>query len=441
METKLPKKMRKHLGAPSLLKVARRSFAKVVDPIKRKTEISLPDCLMSGVALFGLKFPSLLQFDKARQEDPEIRHNLRSLYGIEQAPCDTYFRERLDGVSPPYLQKMINRMIALVQRANLLEHYRHLHDYYLVPIDATGYFSSHEVHCDSCCVKHHRNGTVTYYHQMLSAVLAHPGLKTVLPLALEPITKLDGHRKNDCEHSAAKRLLRALRKSHPHLKMVVVLDALYADGVIIRLLKELDLRFIITAKDSDLTYLFEFYRAVKHQSLDQVEGGVQKHYEWAKGLPLNDSHADLSVTVVEYQEIGRKGEKKYFCWLTDLEVNEKTIEKLEKGGRARWRVENETFNTLKNQGYQFEHNFGHGYNHLSTVLAYLMFIAFLIDQIQELACPYFKAVLARWGGRIYVWQRMRNLFFNFLIDSWEQLYEALLVKHRLIRLAEVLDTS
>ena len=46
------------------------------------------------------------------------------------------------------------------------------------------------------------------------------------------------------------------------------------------------------------------------------------------------------------------------------------------GGRARWKIENETFNTLKNQGYHFEHNYGHGYQHLSVVLAMLMLLAF-----------------------------------------------------------------
>ena len=50
-----------------------------------------------------------------------------------------------------------------------------------------------------------------------------------------------------------------------------------------------------------------------------------------------------------------------------------------RAGRASWKVENETFNTLKNQGYHFEHNFGHGEKHLATVFANLMMLAFLID--------------------------------------------------------------
>src|SRR5262249_19800742 len=160
-----PTKMKTQLCIPNLLKVARKGFANVRDPISSRSEISLRDCLMSGVALLGLKFASLLQFDKARLQDRAIRHNLKTLYGIQRSHCDTYFRERLDEVAPDKLQRIINRLIALVQRSKLLENYRYLNDYSIVPIDGTGYFSSHEVHCESCCVKRHRDGTVTYYHQ------------------------------------------------------------------------------------------------------------------------------------------------------------------------------------------------------------------------------------------------------------------------------------
>ena len=66
---------------------------------------------------------------------------------------------------------------------------------------------------------------------------------------------------------------------------------------------------------------------------------------------------------------------------------------LMRGARARWKVENETFNTLKNHGYHFEHHFGHGYRHLSTVMVHLMTLAFLIDQIQQHCCGLFNRAL------------------------------------------------
>ena len=89
---------------------------------------------------------------------------------------------------------------------------------YLLSLDGTGYFSSKKIHCAQCAEKHHHDGTITYYHQMLGAVLVHPDHKEVFPLAPEPILKQDGAKKNDCERNAAKRLLEDLRRVHPCIR-------------------------------------------------------------------------------------------------------------------------------------------------------------------------------------------------------------------------------
>ena len=96
-----------------------------------------------------------------------------------------------------------------------------------------------------------------------------------------------------------------------------------------------------------------------------------------------------------------------------------------KGARARWKIENETFNTLKTQGYNFEHNDGHGYKQLSSVMSHLMMLAFLIDQIQQLCCPQFQAALKKCKKRIRLWEKMRNWFLTFSIDSWEAFFSAI----------------
>ena len=134
-------------------------------------------------------------------------------------------------------------------------------------MDGTGYFNSEEIHCESCCEKHHRDGRVTYYHQMLGAVIVHPHYSTVFPVEIEPVQKQNGLSKNDCEYNAAKRLLKNLRTSHPHLKMIIVLDGLYADGPMIKLLKELKFSTIITAKKNYLKYMFEFYKASEKREI------------------------------------------------------------------------------------------------------------------------------------------------------------------------------
>ena len=131
------------------------------------------------------------------------------------------------------------------------------------------------------------------------------------------------------------------------------------------------------------------------------------------------------MNFVEYLETTPK-KMMHFSWVTDLHVTEENVSKIMRGGRARWRIENETFNTLKNQGYQFEHNFGHGKKNLSVVFAMLMMLAFLVDQVQQLACRLFQAVWAKLGSKRSLWEQMRALFFGYRFDSMEDLFKALL---------------
>ena len=113
----------------------------------------------------------------------------------------------------------------------------------------------------------------------------------------------------------------------------------------------------------------------------------------------------------------------HFTWVTDLLVTRENVHELTKGGRARWHIENETFNTLKNQGYHFEHNFGHGYKHLSHVFGLLMFLAFFIDQAQQRCCALFQAALKRAKSRTRLWRKLQSLYTEFYVKSWEDLWK------------------
>jgi hypothetical protein len=92
-----------NLLIPELLNLVRKSFTGIKDSVTRKVTYSLADCLMSGLAIFGLKYPSLLQFDDDCRGDPILQHNLKTLFGVSKAPSDTYFRERLDPIEPHQL--------------------------------------------------------------------------------------------------------------------------------------------------------------------------------------------------------------------------------------------------------------------------------------------------------------------------------------------------
>jgi hypothetical protein len=213
--------VRKHLSADALYALVGRSFAQVPDPRRPGSPIPLGDALMSAFALFALKDPSLLAFDHRRGDG-----NLKALFGIGQIPSDTQMRDILDEVDPERLRDSFGDVFRQLQRGKALEPFVFYGGAYLLSLDGTGYFSSPTIHCDSCQVKEHRDGSVTYQHQMLGAVIVHPEIKEVIPLAPEPIQKRDGESKNDCERNAAKRLLPKIRRQHPHLKFIVVEDGL-----------------------------------------------------------------------------------------------------------------------------------------------------------------------------------------------------------------------
>lgn len=417
-------KMRKHLSAPGLLRIARAGFSVIKDPLSGKTmQYSLADCLMSGLAVFGLKSPSLLAFDEGCRRDTVI-HNLKTLYGVKKAPCDTRLRERLDEVCPSNFKRVYKGLFSAVQRGKVLPLYESIEGRYIVSSDGTGIFNSKEIHCDHCCQKQHRDGSTSYYHQILSAVMVHPDQRQVIPLYSEAIIQQDGSRKNDCERNASKRLWTTLRSMHPNLKMLAVEDALYGNAPHIELLRSLNVAYVIGVKPSDHAWLFDWVRACKPKIKTLDENA--KHYElrWVGDAPLNASREDIRVNFIECVETDAKGKQRHFTWITDMEVTEENIYTLMRIGRSRWKIENETFNTLKNQGYHFEHNFGHGYQHLSNVFAHLMLLAFLIDQIQQMCCPLFQAALKSALKLKRFWETMRYYCTQCYVESWDALFRA-----------------
>ena len=432
-----------HLSAKGMLSKIHSIFEQIPEPPRSpnglKSNISIADCLMSGLAIFGLKFPSLLQFDNSREE-ATIKHNLKTLYHVKNTPCDTYLRERLDEVDPRSIRPAFTAIFSLLQRGKVLEDYKFLGKYVLIPCDGTGMFSSSSVHCGNCCEKHHTNGSITYYHQMLGSVIVHPDQKEVFPLCPEPISKFDGSTKNDCEQNAMKRLLVDFHQEHPRLEVIFTEDALSAKGPYLRRIKEIGAHFIVNVNPTGNPTLFAWLKGIQLEKKIVKNGKETLELSFCNSIPLNDSNHDLEVNFIDCIATDKKGKKKHFSYVTDILVTQDNLYELVKGGRARWKIENETFNTLKNQGYQFEHNFGHGHKNLSHVFGLLMFLAFLIDQVQQRCCGLFQAALTRQRRKVMFWPKLKFLFSEYYIDSWSDLF-GWMAKRQGVHLRELLNTS
>jgi len=418
-------KQRKFLSADGLFKLVRKGFQKINDHREMNVEISLTDALMSGFALFSLKDPSLLAFDERRAK-PE---NLQRVYRLRRIPSDTQMRTIVDEVEPQTLRPVYKSVFRALQRGKALEPLRFMGRYYLLSVDGTGYFTSKHIHCADCLERRNRRtGEITYAHQMLGAAIVHPDHPVVVPVCPEPIIKQDGVQKNDCERNAAKRFLTQLRQDHPRLPLIIVEDALSANAPHIQELKRHRLHFILGVKPGDHAFLFahvaQAHTAGQTSEFEQTVAGVTHRFRFLNAAPLNESNAEVRVNFLEYWEI-KGAQVRHFTWITDFTITSANAYDLMRGGRARWKIENETFNTLKNQGYHFEHNFGHGEHHLSVNFALLMMLAFAVDQAQQLACQFFQAAWHKMGSKRRLWERLRSLFYELPFASMTDIWRAI----------------
>ena len=397
-----------------LIKLVRESFSQIPDHRRSvgNKSYELVDLLSAGFAVFSLKEPSLLAF---RREYPNREANLRRVYGIESVPGDTALREGLDGVEPARLQGCFGAPLGVLRHQGVFKSRLVLGGYLAVAVDGTGHYGSSTHSCPHCMVRNHRGGKQSFYHQLLAAVQVHPEQATVFPLGAEAIVNGDGAKKNDCEFNAAKRLIPQLRQSMPHGKLLLNLDALYANGPMIKLLAKHRMSFLIGIKDGNYVQI-QVDRLRKDGGLETktwaVGPGKEGHAEFANGLILNGTQQELTVNYLEYTETDTQtGEMLYYSsWITDLPISQDNVQEMVAVARSRWKIENETFNTLKNQGYHLEHNYGHGKQYLATNFALLTMLAFLTDQIAQHLDLAFQKAWQYCQTKKAFWQKVRQVF-------------------------------
>ena len=421
------------MGYDFLYERCRTFFSELKDHRTRNSSIKLADYFLSAMAIFQLKYPSLLALDRGRTRDED--KNLLQVFGVKKIPSDTSLRETLDEVEPSALDPLFGLLFDDVQAQGGLKRFEVLGGHVLVPMDGVEFFSSAKVHCPHCQMRKSRSeqSPTQYSHAMLAAVIVKPGTKTVLPLGCEPITKQDGELKNDHELNAAKRLWEKLWSRYKNLKIIHLGDALFANGPMIRQIIDAQQSFLLNVKPDSHTALFAHFEKQKsvYKTHEERVGKEDWKVYWHSGLPLNNSSGDLRVNFLILQITDAKGKRTTFSWITNLDISKRNVVELASCGRARWKIENETFNTLKNQGYNFEHNYGHGNKNLANLLAVIMMLVFLIDQIQESFNRVFIAVLNATKTRTRLWDEFRAAFRFIELNSFAHWFDVLAKSHSL----------
>lgn len=393
-----------------------------------KCIFSQSDILMSAFACMYFQEPSLLQFQQ-QMENAQQKNNLRTLFGIENIPQESQLREVLDHIPGEVFAPIFKELFGRLRR------HKHLEDYTLFPnvlmctIDGTQYHSSRQVHCAQCLHKEHTRGEKTYSHAVLQGAIMHPDKKQVLPVMPEAIQNTDGSKKQDCESNAAKRFIEKLKKTYPRQRFLICGDGLMSHQPLIEVIRENNMHYILVCKPGDHQYLSEWLSDFPElPTLEIVDNKGRTHrYRWQNSVPLQGQANAINVNFFEHSIINKQGKTSSInSWVTDINMTPDNVLMMTRAGRCRWKIENECFNTLKNQGYYIEHNYGHGKQYLSYNMYLLTLLAFYFHQIFELTDGTYQACRKKFGSKRHLWEKCRGMVDFIVHESWERLLDLLL---------------
>ncbi len=423
--------MTKPVKFQEMLTGLRRSLAGIPEHRRgQNTQYKIEDAGLGAFSVFYLQSPSFLAYQQQMKKQ-QGRDNAKSLFGIENIPSDAQIRNLLDPVDPGLLREPFWEIYHRLQASGHLDDYRHVGGTLLCSLDGTRFFSSQKLHCANCTVYEYERGT-TYAHMVLAAVLSAPGHEQVVALEPEFITPQDGRDKQDCEQQAIKRwVTRNARRFEPW-SVTILTDDLHSHQPLCALLLENQFHFILTCKPESHGALYQELELLAkveegHQVLTTQRWTGRYHeqwtYRWVVQVPLRATVDTLRVNWCEVTIVRQDtGELLYHsAWITSHELTPQTVGEVVAAGRARWKIENEGFNVLKNQGYHFEHNYGHGQQHLSAVLLTLLFLAFLFHTVLHLSCPMYQAIRRALGARRNFFNDLRALTRYFYFSSWDEM--------------------
>jgi len=392
-------------------------------------QYSLLDAGLSAFAVFYTQAPSFLSW----QQDMEKRtgrNNARSLFGIEQFPGVEQTRNLLDPVDAGLLGAPFWQIYHTLSARGQLKGFRGAGDTELVSLDGTQHHSSTKIDCPECRVTV-RNEKAYYSHQVLLAVLCAPTQEQVICLEPEYITPQDGHEKQDCEQAAIKRWVQSHAGEFDPWSVTILTDDLHCHQPTCELFIKHKMYFVLTCKPDSHTTLYEELAllaqvegAIGHQQIRHWNGSHHEiwHYRWADSLPLRREDALLvNWCEVTIRHADTDEQLYHNSWATNHTVNAQTVAAVVDSGRCRWKVENEGINVLKNHGYNFTHNYGHGEAHLANVLLSLLLLAFLFHTVLDLGCQLYQAIRRSLGARRKFFNDVQALTRYIHFVSWHQL--------------------
>lgn len=336
-----------------------------------------------GILLFMTHAGSRRQLRHDRLSE-RFEQNLVKLSGQGDADAiadpDTlaYYAERC---SLEKMERLTAGLVARLIRMKALDAFR-LYGFFTIAVDGSQVCTFDSEPWPGCPHRTRADGTTQYFAYVLDAKLVTPS-GMVMTVASEMLTN-EGHRtfdKQDCELKAFPRLIEKIYSFFPRTPLCLLLDGLYANQNIIRLIQGKRWKYIITLKEGSMRERFaEACKLLEMQPSNRLKTqreATHQSFGWAKSLPI----AEFSPDVLFCAETTPKGKRTDFVWITNFELSQGNAANIaNKGGRLRWKIENEGFNVTKNNGYEMKHPCSRHPNGI-RIFYLLMQIAHLISQL------------------------------------------------------------
>jgi len=368
-------------------------------------------------------------------QESKGENNVQSLFGAFRIPSDNHIRTLLDTPKPKELNPIFSFIFNGLTHAGVIDSYRHINGSILIAYDGTDYFSSQRIHCPNCSTQDHANGETTYRHIAVTPVIVKPGESKVIPLMPEFVSPQDGCVKQDCEINASKRWLTQWGDDFSSLNATALGDDLYCHEPFCRDVLANQMNFIFVCKPESHKETYNWIASMEREntvkSLVIKRWTGKRHeidtYRYVSQLPLRDGDGALNINWCELTTRTIEGKILYRnAFATSYEVNANNVVMMVEAGRARWKIENENNNVLKTKGYHFEHNFGHGKQNLSAVLATMMILALLLHTTLEWMDKEYRLLRQVIPSRQRLFNDMRALTTYFCFESWAKLIDFML---------------
>lgn len=389
----------------------------------------IADAALSAFSVFFTQSPSFLDY-QVRMQQQRGRNNAQSLFGVHEIPSDNQIRNLLDPIPQDRLFPLMAEVGESLVRHIGLQEWRAVNGQVLIALDGTDSFSSGKISCPCCTRQTLGNGKTQYRHSVVTPVLVAPRQERVVPLPPQFIEPQDGHDKQDCELAASRRWLNQWAARYAPWGVTLLGDDLYCHQPFCEQVQAHGMNFIFTCKPSSHALLSEWVedlaRSGRLQNVVHTrwDGKRRLHdtYRYVNQIPLRDSDDALLVNWCELTTTDDADQILFRnAWATSHRIGQDNVQAIAAAGRARWKIENEGNNVLKNHGYRFEHNFGHGKQHLANLLTTMILLAYLVHTALDFLDTSYRSVRALLPSRRTFFEHLRALLLYLPFDHWDHL--------------------